>query len=172
MCRISWASWASPAGSRRRRSRCGWASRADGSRAGDRSPARVDDPRTMRSFRIFRLAGIDVGVHPSWLLIFGLVTWSLATGYFPLAVPDLDATSHWILGIAAALLLFASVLVHELAHSLVAKAQGLEATSITLFIFGGVSNLSSESQRPRVEFVVAIVGPLSSFAIAGLAWVG
>ena len=126
----------------------------------------------MRSFRIFRVAGIDVGVHPSWLLIFGLVTWSLATGYFPFSLPGLDATMYWVLGIASALLLFGSVLVHELAHSLVAKAQGLDARSITLFIFGGVSNLSSESPRPFVEFLVAVVGPLSSFAIAGLAYLG
>lgn len=126
----------------------------------------------MRSFRLFRVAGIDVGVHPSWFLIFGLVTWSLATGYFPFALRDEEATTHWLLGLLSAVLLFASVLVHELAHSLVAKAQGLEAKSITLFIFGGVSNLSSESPRPRVEFLIAIVGPLSSFVIAGLAFGG
>jgi Zn-dependent protease len=126
----------------------------------------------MRSFRLFRVAGIDVGVHPSWLLIFGLVTWSLATGYFPFVLRGLDEMAWWILGLVAAILLFASVLVHELAHSLVAKAQGLEARSITLFIFGGVSNLSSESPRPRVEFLVAVVGPLSSFLIAALAFLG
>jgi Zn-dependent protease/CBS domain-containing protein len=126
----------------------------------------------MRSFRLFRVAGIDVGVHPSWFLIFGLVTWSLATGYFPFALRDADDATHWILGVLSALLLFGSVLVHELAHSLVAKAQGLDAKSITLFIFGGVSNLSAESPRPRVEFTVAVVGPLSSFAIGGLAWLG
>jgi Zn-dependent protease/CBS domain-containing protein len=126
----------------------------------------------MRSFRLFRIAGIDVGVHPSWFLIFGLVTWSLATGYFPFALRGEDDALHWLLGVLSALLLFGSVLVHELAHSLVAKAQGLDAKSITLFIFGGVSNLSSESPRPRVEFLIAVVGPLSSFVIAGLAWLG
>jgi Zn-dependent protease len=126
----------------------------------------------MRSFRLFRVFGIDVGIHPSWLLIFGLVTWSLATGYFPFALRDRDPVTNWLLGVVAAILLFASVLVHELAHSLVAKAQGLEAKSITLFIFGGVSNLGGESPRPRVEFLIAVVGPLSSFVVAGLAWLG
>ena len=126
----------------------------------------------MRSFRLFRVFGIDVGVHPSWLLIFGLVTWSLATDYFPFALRERDDATNWLLGVAAAILLFASVLVHELAHSLVAKAQGLEAKSITLFIFGGVSNLGGESPRPRVEFLIAVVGPLSSFVVAGLAWLG
>ena len=72
------------------------------------------------------------------------------------------------MGVAASLLLFASVLVHELAHSLVARSRGLEATSITLFIFGGVSNLGGEAKRPSTEFLVAIVGPLTSAAIAGL----
>ncbi len=126
----------------------------------------------MRSYRLFRIAGVDVGVHPSWFVVFGLVTWSLASGYYPQALGDANTTLHWALGAISALLLFAAVLVHELAHSLVARAQGLDARSITLFIFGGVSNLGGESPRPRVEFLVAIVGPLSSFAIAGLALIG
>lgn len=122
------------------------------------------------SFRLFRIAGIDVGVHPSWLVVFGLVTWSLATGYYPQVMRGADAGLYWLLGAISAVLLFAAVLVHELAHSLVARAQGLDARSITLFIFGGVSNLGGESPRPGVEFIVAIVGPLSSFALAGLAF--
>jgi Zn-dependent protease/CBS domain-containing protein len=126
----------------------------------------------MRSFRLFRIAGIDVSVHPSWLVVFGLITWSLATGYYPVVLRDASPTLHWVLGAISALLLFAAVLVHELAHSLVARVQGLDARSITLFIFGGVSNIGGESPRPRVEFLVAIVGPLASFAIAGLAWLG
>ena len=123
----------------------------------------------MTGVRLFRLAGIDIAVHPSWLVIFGLVSWSLATAYFPVVLPDADGGTHVALGVAAALLLFGSVLVHELAHSLVARAKGLAVHSITLFLFGGVSNLAGESPRPGVEFQVAIVGPLSSFAIGGLA---
>ncbi|HEY7590254.1 MAG TPA: site-2 protease family protein [Candidatus Limnocylindrales bacterium] len=128
----------------------------------------------MRSYRLFRIAGVDVGVHPSWLVVFGLVTWSLATQYYPdpRVLTDRDPTLHWVLGAISAVLLFAAVLVHELAHSLVARAQGLDARSITLFIFGGVSNLGGESPRPRVEFLTAIVGPLSSFLLGGLAFLG
>lgn len=130
------------------------------------------------SFRLFTIAGIEVGIHVSWLLIFALVTWSLATGFFPEAARQilpsgerLSEVTAWVLGVAAALLLFASVLVHELAHSFMARARGLEARSITLFLFGGVSNLAAESKSPATEFLVAIVGPLTSFAIAALAFV-
>lgn len=121
------------------------------------------------SVRLFRVAGIDIRVDASWLVIFALVTWSLAVGYFPAVVPGLTAASAWILGIVAALLFFGSVLLHELSHSLVAKSRGLGVHSITLFIFGGVSSLTSEPARPATEFLVALVGPLTSLAIGGLA---
>jgi Zn-dependent protease/predicted transcriptional regulator len=117
------------------------------------------------SVRLFTIADIEVGVHYSWLIVFALVTWSLAIGYFPTAVPGSDGIAAWVLGAIAALLLFASVLVHELAHSLVAKSRGLGVHSITLFLFGGVSNLTAESRQPGTEFAVAIVGPITSFAI-------
>ena len=129
------------------------------------------------SVRLFTVAGIEVGVHFSWLIIFGLVTWSLATGFFPDIYgqvrpgQQLDDVTAWLLAAISALLLFGSVLVHELAHSFVARARGLEAKSITLFIFGGVSNLGGESKDPATEFLVAVVGPLTSFAIAGVAFV-
>jgi Zn-dependent protease/CBS domain-containing protein len=124
-----------------------------------------------QSFRLFRVFGIDVGIHVSWLLIFALVTFSLAVGFFPLYFEDLSVSEAWLLGAVASLLLFGSVLVHELAHALVARRRGLEATSITLFLFGGVANLGSDTKRPSTEFLVAIVGPITSFAIAGVAWV-
>jgi len=122
------------------------------------------------SFRLFTIAGIEVGVHISWLVIFALVTWSLASSYFPAVLPRSDQLERWALGAVAAVLLFASVLIHELAHSFVAKARGLEARSITLFIFGGVSSLSGETKRPSTEFVVAIVGPLTSLVLSGIAY--
>jgi len=124
------------------------------------------------SIRLFRLAGVEVGIHPSWFIVFGLVTWSLATNYFPAAIRGLGTAEAWALGIISALLLFASVLVHEMAHSLVARWRGLEASSITLFIFGGVSTLTGEAPRASVEFLVAVVGPLTSFLIAAAAYVG
>src|SRR6266540_5592160 len=123
------------------------------------------------SFRLFTIGGIEVGVHISWLVIFALVTWSLASSYFPAVVPRSDPLERWVLGAIAAVLLFASVLIHELAHSFVARARGLEARSITLFIFGGVSSLSGEAKRPSTEFVVAIVGPLTSLVLSGFAYV-
>jgi Zn-dependent protease/CBS domain-containing protein len=122
------------------------------------------------SFRLFTIAGIEVGVHISWLVIFALVTWSLASSYFPAVLPRSDQFERWALGAVAAVLLFASVLIHELAHSFVAKARGLEARSITLLIFGGVSSLSGETKRPSTEFVVAIVGPLTSLVLSGIAY--
>jgi Zn-dependent protease/CBS domain-containing protein len=118
------------------------------------------------SIRILRVAGIDISIHFSWLVIFGLVTWSLAQGLFPAAVPGLDQTTYWVVGAISAVLLFVSVLIHELAHSLVARARGLDARAITLFLFGGVSTLGGEAKKPSTEFLVAVVGPLSSFGIA------
>jgi Zn-dependent protease/CBS domain-containing protein len=119
---------------------------------------------------LFRIAGIDIGIHYTWLFIFVLISWSLAQRFFPQQYPGWDTVSYWITGVLAALLLFVSVLLHELAHSLVARARGMPVSSITLFIFGGVSNLEEEPERPRVEFAMAIVGPLTSLALAGLFW--
>ena len=122
------------------------------------------------SLRLFRIAGIDIGIHYTWILIFALLSWSLAQGFFPQLYPGWDTVTYWITGLVAALLLFGSVLVHELAHSLVAQARGMTVRSITLFIFGGVSNLEDEPEKPKTEFVVSIVGPLSSLALAGIFW--
>jgi Zn-dependent protease/CBS domain-containing protein len=123
------------------------------------------------TFPIARIGGVEIGVHISWLLIFGLVTWSLAQGYFPLVIPDLDPGTALVLGVISALLLFVSVLIHELAHAFVARARGLEARSITLFLFGGVANLGGEAKQPSTEFLIAVVGPLTSIALAGIAFV-
>ena len=122
------------------------------------------------SLRLFRIAGIDIGIHYTWILIFVLLSWSLAQGFFPRLYPGWDTVTYWITGLVAALLLFGSVLVHELAHSLVAQARGMTVSSITLFIFGGVSKLEDEPEKPKVEFVISIVGPLSSLALAGIFW--
>lgn len=120
------------------------------------------------SFKLGRIAGIEIGIHYTWIFAFLLITWSLAQGFFPQAYPGWDVTTYWTTGVAASLLLFGSVLLHELAHSLVAKSRGMKVGSITLFIFGGVSNLESEPERPRIEFTMAIVGPLTSLVLAGV----
>jgi Zn-dependent protease/CBS domain-containing protein len=122
------------------------------------------------SLKIGRIAGIQVGLHYTWLFIFALVTWSLAQGFFPASYRGWTQATYWLVGAVSALALFASVLVHELSHSFVARARGIEVDSITLFIFGGVSNLKAESQAPKDEFLISIVGPLTSFVLAGLFW--
>lgn len=119
---------------------------------------------------VARVAGIPIAVHWSWLFIFGMVTWTLAHGLFPQLARGMAPGAYWVMGLAGALGLFASVLVHELSHSLVALARGLGVHDITLFIFGGVSNLTEEAEEPKDEFLVAVVGPLTSFVIAGLCW--
>jgi len=122
---------------------------------------------TMKNgLRIGRLFGINIYLDWSWLLIFLLVAWSLAT-QFALLHPAWRPELAWSVAIAAALLFFASVLAHELAHSIVAQAQGIPVRNITLFLFGGVSNIQQEPRSPREEFLVAIVGPLTSLAIGG-----
>jgi Zn-dependent protease/CBS domain-containing protein len=117
------------------------------------------------SIRLGRIAGIEIDVNVSWLIIVVLLTVSLATTWFPASVPHLGFGAYWALGLIAAVLLFASVLAHELAHSLVAKSRGLPVKNITLFIFGGVSNIEHEPSSPGVEFWMAIVGPLTSLGI-------
>jgi Zn-dependent protease/predicted transcriptional regulator len=122
------------------------------------------------SFKLGRIGGIEIGIHYTWLFAFFLVAWSLAGGFFPANYPGWGASTYWVVGIVTALALFASVLVHELSHSFVALARGHGVHSITLFIFGGVSNLKSEAEDPKDEFLISIVGPLTSFALAALFW--
>ncbi len=122
------------------------------------------------SFRIGRIAGIDIYIHVSWLIIIVLLTWSLATGWFAVLYPGWSTVTYWVVSLIAALLLFLAVLVHELAHSVVARARGLPVKNITLYIFGGVSNLEQEPQTPGVEFQMAFVGPLTSLLIGGVAY--
>src|SRR5690348_243241 len=120
--------------------------------------------------RIGRIAGIEIRVHPSWLIVFVLVTWSLATAYFPEQDPAFTTAENWGLAAISALLLFGAVLLHELSHSVVAKQRGLGVDSITLFVFGGVSSLAGEPRRPGTQFLVAAAGPIMSLAVAAVAF--
>lgn len=120
----------------------------------------------MRSgFKVGTLFGINLYIDWSWILIFLLVTWNLAGAVFPSLHPDWGTGLNIALGIAASLLFFLSILAHELAHSLVAKARGLPVRRITLFFFGGVSNIEREPPSPKTEFLMAIVGPLTSILL-------
>jgi|SRR5579864_4444682 len=124
-----------------------------------------------QSFSLGRIFGIDVRVHVTWLLAFAFVTWGLASGYFRFLLPRQQGLAEpLLLGAISALLLFASVLVHEFSHSLVAQALGLKVHDITLFIFGGVSSIGGEARSARDEFLISAVGPLTSFALAGIFW--
>jgi len=121
--------------------------------------------------RIARVFGIPIYLHFSWLIIFGLIVWTLSTGYFPGRYPDLPASSNWAKGLVASLLFFVSILLHELGHALVARRYGLRTRSITLFIFGGVAQLEKDPRDGRAEFWMAAAGPLVSLALAGLFYV-
>lgn len=125
-------------------------------------------PLQSGSLKIATIMGIPIRVHFSWLIVFGLLTWSLSAFYFPSAVPNLALRSYWISGAAAALMLFVSVALHELSHSFVALRYKLPISAITLFIFGGISQMKSEPPDPKAEFTIAIAGPLSSFFLAAI----
>jgi len=120
------------------------------------------------SFRIGKIAGIEIDINWSWIVILVLLTVSLATGWFPQLYPGWSTATSWIISLISALLLFVSVLLHELAHSLVARRSGLKVKNITLFIFGGVSNIEQEPKSPGVEFWMALVGPLTSLFIGAV----
>lgn len=121
----------------------------------------------MRGFRIGKLFGINIHIDWSWLVIFGLVTWSLATTFGQVHA-EWTALTQWGMALSAALLFFGSVLAHELAHSLVARARGMPVRSITLFMFGGISNIQREPASPMGEFLITIVGPLTSFFLGAV----
>jgi Zn-dependent protease/CBS domain-containing protein len=114
----------------------------------------------------FSLSGIRVRIDGSWFIAFLLFAWTLSVGYFPLQVPDQPASIYWLAGTLSSLGLFACVLLHELSHCLAAKKLGTEVRQITLFIFGGVSEMSlNEQGTPASEFRIAIAGPLASLGL-------
>ena len=123
------------------------------------------------SFRLLRIFGFDVYIHWSWLIIFALSTWTVATQHLPTVFEEWTARQRWAIGAITTVLFFASVVAHELSHSLQARRRGVPVHNITLFLFGGVSALGGEARRARDEFWIAIVGPLTSFAAAGLFFV-
>ena len=117
------------------------------------------------NFRIGRFLGIDINLHWSWIFIFVLVTWTFAVGLLKDAYPGWSDTQRWVAGGLVSIIFFASILFHEMSHSIVARRYGIPVSSITLFVFGGVSNLSQEPSSAKQEFWIAIVGPLTSFAM-------
>ncbi len=120
------------------------------------------------SISLGRIRGIAVRVHWSWMLILGFLTWSLAKELFQPANPAWSPVQSWLAAFAVSLLFFASILLHELAHSLVAQRKGMVVPSITLFVFGGVSGMAEEMHNARDEFQIAIAGPATSWLLAGV----
>lgn len=117
------------------------------------------------SWKIGRALGIPIHVHASWFLIFSLVTWVLSTGYLPEGLPGLSPLRYWGMGGITAVLMFLSVLLHELGHSYVALHYRIPIEKITLFIFGGVAHMRTEAPTPKAELFIALAGPVVSFAI-------
>ncbi len=124
-----------------------------------------DGPRPL-----FSLVGFPVSVDPSWLFVAALITWSLATGVFPAALPQASTAALWALGGLATLGFFASVLLHEVAHSVVAKRYGVGIRGIRLWLFGGVAEMDREPPSARAEFFIAVAGPVMSVALGAALW--
>jgi Zn-dependent protease len=121
------------------------------------------------SLQVAKVKGIPIKLHFTLAIVFALIAWTLAVSYMPLLYPDLPQSAYWTMGILGGILLFISVLLHELSHSIVAKRYGFKVRQIILFVFGGVSDIQDEPREDyKKEFAIAIVGPISSFALAGL----
>ena len=122
------------------------------------------------SIELFKVAGVQIEIDYSWIVVALLVWWSLSAGYFPRTYPDHAFTSYWIVGAIGTVLFFASVLGHELSHAALGNRLGENVTRITLFIFGGMAHLSSEPKTAGDEFKIAAIGPVSSIVIAAIFW--
>ncbi len=119
----------------------------------------------LKTIPLFRIFGIQINLDYSWFIIFFLITIALAEGYYSHVYQGYPHVVYWIAGAVSAVLLFASVLLHELSHSLVARKRGLSVKEIDLFIFGGVAMIEEEAPDPKSEFLIAIAGPIASFLI-------
>ena len=126
----------------------------------------------LRGFHLFTLFGFEVKLDLSWLLLALLISWSLGAGWFPARYPELSSYAYAWMGISVAVGVFFSIVFHEFSHSMVARYYGMPIRGITLFIFGGVAEMESEPPNPKTEFLMAIAGPISSFVLAAILWVG
>ncbi|MEG6551580.1 site-2 protease family protein [Desulfocurvibacter africanus] len=123
-----------------------------------------------RKIKLFTLFGFEVSIDASWIIIVVLVTWSLAVGFFPSYYPRLEASTYWAMAAVGALGLFASIIFHEFWHSVVARRMGLPMRGITLFLFGGVSEMTEEPRSARTELWMAAAGPFSSILLGFAFW--
>ena len=122
------------------------------------------------SVKLFSISGFEIKIDPSWLLIASLITWSLSQHYFPSVLPGHSTQTYVFVALTATLLFFASLILHELAHSLVARKMGVPVERITLFMFGGVAEMKAEPTSAKAEFWIALAGPVMSFVLAFGFW--
>jgi len=118
-----------------------------------------------KPFYLGRVFGIPIFAHYSWLPVFPFYAWAIASGLLPREAPGLSVVKYWAFGLLTTMLLFVSVLVHELAHATMARAEGLGTGNITLYMFGGLASLNGQPAQPSSEFKIAVVGPAASFLI-------
>ncbi len=130
----------------------------------------------MRGFRLGSVLGFEIRIDYSWFIIFFLILWTFTFGVFPATVPGLDTGVYIAMGLIGTLLFFASLLAHEISHSVVARRRDIPVEGITLFVFGGMAHTRMEAETPGDEFAIAGIGPVSSLGIAVLfgvlAWAG
>lgn len=120
------------------------------------------------TLHLAQVLGIPIGLDPSWFLVFALFTWILAANYFPLEFTNWSTAQYWIVAALTSILFFVSVLLHEIGHSIMALRYKMTVKRITLFIFGGVSEITTEPKSAMAEFVIAFAGPLTSLILAGI----
>ena len=123
------------------------------------------------SLQIFTIKKIPIKLHFTLIFVFFLISWTLATGFMPHYYPNLTTSQYWMMGIIGAMILFVSILLHELSHSLLSIRYGIHVNQIILFIFGGISEMKDETKEFKKEFKIAVVGPITSYALSGLCWI-
>ncbi|MBE3602053.1 site-2 protease family protein [bacterium] len=123
------------------------------------------DRKNRQEFDLFKIAGVQIAIDYSWLVIFVLVLWSLSAGYFPEVHPGYPTSEYWIVGIVGTFLFFASIVIHELSHAIVGNSLGQPVKRISLFIFGGMAHLGHEPTDANAELKIAAAGPLTSFVL-------
>jgi Zn-dependent protease/predicted transcriptional regulator len=123
------------------------------------------------SLQIGTVKKIPIRLHFTLIIVFFLISWTLATGFMPSYYPNLNESQYWMMGAIGAVILFISILLHELSHSLLSIRYGIGVHQIILFIFGGISDIKDETKDFKKEFKIAVVGPLTSYALSGLFWI-
>ncbi|HUF30873.1 MAG TPA: site-2 protease family protein [Gemmatimonadaceae bacterium] len=124
-----------------------------------------------KRIHLFTIYGFKIRLDASWFILAVLVTWSLATSFFPVMLPGYAALTYWLLGAGGAVGLFVSIVAHEISHAIVARRNAIAMRGITLFIFGGVAEMDSEPPSAKAEFLMAGAGPVASFALGALLFV-